>query len=187
MLIRPPVQSSHSICRSGKSPPGETNNMHLENHPKDVWAYICAHMCACVCLCLFAGPTELWHQSCTGHICMCIYLQALQNFGTSHVLDRYVRVFICRPYRTLAPVMYWTYMYLYLFAGPSELWHQSCARHICTCIYLQALQNFGTSHVLDMYLLGLSSQSDISSSEVQDFQYHAACRNANWNIKVPVR
>ncbi|KAI0210308.1 Serine-protein kinase ATM [Lamellibrachia satsuma] len=52
---------------------------------------------------------------------------------------------------------------------------------------LQALQNFGTSHVLDMYLLGLSSQSDISSSEVQDFQYHAACRNANWNIKVPVR
>ena len=54
-------------------------------------------------------------------------------------------------------------------------------------VYFQALQNFGTSHVLDMYLMGLSSQCGISSSEVKDFQYRAACCNANWNIKVPPR
>ena len=83
---------------------------------------------------------------------MCVYFQALQNFGTSHVLDMYlmglsshVCVFISRLSRTLAPV-----------TCPGHVSDGSVVSRVC--VYFQALQNFGTSHVLDMYLMGLSSQ-----------------------------
>ena len=82
---------------------------------------------------------------------MCVYFQALQNFGTSHVLDMYL--------------MGLSSQCVCLFPGSPELWHQSRVGHVSDgsivsmCVFISiALQNFGTSHVLDMYLMGLSSQ-----------------------------
>ncbi|XP_064646511.1 serine-protein kinase ATM-like isoform X2 [Lineus longissimus] len=52
---------------------------------------------------------------------------------------------------------------------------------------LNSLKNFGSSHVLDMYLKGLEGQGLTGSKEFDQFQYEAALRCGKWDLDVPTR
>ena len=52
---------------------------------------------------------------------------------------------------------------------------------------LQAMQNFGLGHVLNIYLQGLRSCEMTFDQEVTDFQYDAAWRNGVWDLELEDR